>query len=67
MELLTTTQMAEKWEISRRRVTTLCREGRIEGAILRGNTWLIPDDAQKPDDIRRVRKMGQADQCIEEN
>ena len=59
MELLTTTQMAEKWEISRRRVTTLCREGRIEGAILRGNTWLIPDDAQKPDDIRRVRKMGQ--------
>ena len=59
MDLLTTTQMAEKWEISRRRVTTLCREGRIEGAILRGNTWLIPEDAQKPDDIRRVRKMGQ--------
>ena len=67
MELLTTTQMAEKWEISRRRVTTLCREGRIEGAILRGNTWLIPDDAQKPDDIRRVRKMGQIDQYNEGN
>lgn len=67
MELLTTTQMAEKWEISRRRVTTLCREGRIEGAILRGNTWLIPDDAQKPDDIRRVRKMGQVAQYNEEN
>ena len=67
MELLTTTQMAEKWEISRRRVTTLCREGRIEGAILRGNTWLIPDDAQKPDDIRRVRKMGQINQYNEEN
>lgn len=67
MELLTTTQMAEKWEISRRRVTTLCREGRVEGAILRGNTWLIPDDAQKPDDIRRVRKMGQIDQYNEEN
>ena len=67
MELLTTSQMAEKWEISRRRVTTLCREGRIEGAILRGNTWLIPDDAQKPDDIRRVRKMGQIDQYNEEN
>ena len=67
MELLTTTQMAEKWEISRRRVTTLCREGRVEGAILRGNTWLIPDDAQKPDDIRRVRKMGQIDQYNEGN
>ena len=67
MELLTTTQMAEKWEISRRRVTTLCREGRIEGAIFRGNTWLIPDDAQKPDDIRRVRKKGQIDHYNEEN
>lgn len=53
MELLTTTQMAEKWNISRRRVTTLCNQGRIEGAILRGNTWLIPDDAKKPDDNRR--------------
>ena len=60
MELLTTTQMAEKWEISRRRVTTLCKEGRIEGAMLRGNTWLIPDNAEKPDDIRRVRKLEQA-------
>lgn len=61
MEFLTTTEMAEKWNISRRRVTTLCREGRIDGAILRGNTWLVPDDAKKPDDPRRVRKMGQAD------
>lgn len=59
MDLLTTTEMAEKWNVSRRRVTTLCAEGRIEGAILRGNTWLIPSDAKKPDDPRRVRNMGQ--------
>ena len=59
MDLLTTTEMAEKWNVSRRRVTTLCAEGRIEGAILRGNTWLIPSDAQKPDDPRRVRNKGQ--------
>ena len=57
MELLTTTEMAEKWNISIRRVTTLCREGRIEGAILRGNTWLIPDDAKKPEDPRGIRKV----------
>lgn len=62
MELLTTTEMAEKWNITRRRVTTLCREGRIEGAILRGNTWLIPEDTKKPEDPRRVRKMGQQDE-----
>ena len=56
MELLTTSEMAKKWDISRRRVTTLCAEGRIEGAILKGNTWL---NAEKPDDPRRVRKIEQ--------
>mgnify|MGYP006385787105 FL=1 len=59
MELLTTSEMAEKWNISRRRVTTLCAQGRIEGAILKGNTWLIPENAEKPDNPRRVRKNGQ--------
>lgn len=57
MEFLTTTEMSEKWNVSRRRVTTLCREGRIEGAILRGNTWLIPEETKKPEDPRRVRKI----------
>ena len=57
MNLLTTSEMAKKWNISRRRVTTLCREGRIEGAILKGNTWLIPDNAKKPQDPRRARKF----------
>ncbi len=59
MELLTTSEMAKKCDISRRRVTTLCAEGRIEGAILKGNTWLIPENAEKPDDPRRVRKIEQ--------
>lgn len=55
MQLVTTTEMAKKWSLSRRRVTTLCAEGRIEGAIIRGNTWLIPDDAEKPEDSRRTK------------
>ena len=59
MDLLTTSEMGKKWDISRRRVTTLCAQGRIEGAILKGNTWLIPENAEKPDDPRRVRKNGQ--------
>lgn len=62
MEFLTTTEMAERWNLSRRRVTTLCREGRIEGAILRGNTWLIPEDTTKPEDPRRVRKLKQKEE-----
>jgi len=38
-------EMAKIWKISRR-VTTLCTEGRVEGAVLKGNTWLIPCDAK---------------------
>lgn len=57
MDLLTTTEMAKKWNISRRRVTTLCNEGRIEGAILKGNTWLIPNGASKPEDSRHHKNQ----------
>lgn len=59
MGFLTTSEMAEKWNISRRRVTTLCIQGRIKGAFHKGNTWLIPENAKKPEDPRKVRKMGQ--------
>lgn len=56
MEFLTTTEMANKWNISRRRVSLLCVEGRIKGAVLKGKTWLIPVNAEKPLDPRRVQK-----------
>ena len=55
MEFYTTMEMAKIWKISRRRVTTLCTEGRVEGAVLKGNTWLIPSDAKKPEDPRKLR------------
>jgi hypothetical protein len=30
----------------------LCLEGRIDGVIKFGNTWAIPEDAEKPKDER---------------
>ena len=57
MEYLTTSEAAEKWNISRRRVTVYCDEGRIDGAIRKGVMWLIPADAEKPIDGRKVRYM----------
>lgn len=33
-----------------------CKEGRIEGAFLKGRMWLIPADAEKSDDPRYIRK-----------
>lgn len=52
MEYLTTVELSEKWGISSRRISVLCAKGRIEGAIKKGKTWLIPSDAFKPKDAR---------------
>lgn len=52
MEYFTTVEMSKKWGISSRRIGVLCVENRISGAIKKGKTWLIPSDAQKPDDAR---------------
>ena len=59
MEFLTTSEAAKNWNISRRRVSLLCAEGRITGAIHKGNMWLVPDDAKKPEDPRRKEKKDQ--------
>ena len=43
---------ARCWELTERRLTMLCRDGRIEGAKKEGGLWLIPDNAEKPMDGR---------------
>lgn len=59
MRYLTTAECGKNWGISQRRVAIYCKEGRIKGAELKGRTWLIPEDTKKPEDPRKVRKMGQ--------
>jgi DNA-binding transcriptional regulator LsrR (DeoR family) len=58
MEFLTTSELADKLKITRRCVSKLCSEGRIKGSVLK-NTWLIPSDAKKPEDPRRLKQGGQ--------
>ena len=41
-------EIAEKWDVTPRRVQILCRENRVEGAIKQCGVWLIPRDAKKP-------------------
>lgn len=45
-------EAAKLWNITERRVSALCKEGKIEGAIKHGRSWLIPGDAEKPADSR---------------
>lgn len=52
MKYISTSEAAEKWNLSKRRIIVLCNEGRIEGAQKAGSTWIIPDDAEKPNDAR---------------
>ena len=61
MDFLTTAEMSEIWDISTRRISLLCSEGRVEGGVKKGKTWLIPKDTKKPEDPRRVRKNGQVE------
>ncbi len=53
MEYLTTVEISKVWGISARRIAILCLENRIDGAVKKGKTWLIPRDAKKPADARR--------------
>lgn len=48
-------EVAVKWNISQRRVAILCSEARISGAMMVGNMWIIPANAEKPIDKRTVR------------
>ena len=52
MNYISAKETATKWDISQRRVATLCSKGRIIGAMFVGNSWVIPRDAIKPIDAR---------------
>lgn len=56
MNFISAAEMAKNWGISKRRVTILCKEGRVPGAEIVGNSWAIPKDAKKPEDPRRISK-----------
>ena len=64
MDLMTAREAAQKWNITQRRVASLCSENRIEGARFIGNMWLIPKIAQKPEDGRVSRSGPPADMAV---
>jgi DNA adenine methylase len=55
LSFISAKEAAEKWEISQRRVATLCAENRISGAMMVGNMWIIPSTSEKPVDLRTMR------------
>ncbi len=52
MDYLSIQDVSNKWNISKRRIQVLCRDGRINGAKMIGNMWVVPEDAERPKDAR---------------
>jgi len=51
-EIMTVKDAAAQWGITPRRVQVLCDNGRVQGAVRLGGTWIIPRGAPKPIDGR---------------
>ena len=49
---MTVKEAAEKWEIKERAIQSMCKNGRIEGALKFGKNWAIPIGANRPKDKR---------------
>lgn len=53
-DMISVREAAERWNITERRVSTLCKDGKIAGAKKLGNRWTIPENTRKPLD-RRIK------------
>lgn len=52
MAYMNVKEASEIWKMSERRITMLCRDGRVIGAKKEGKTWIIPDSQKAPVDGR---------------
>jgi Fic family protein len=48
-KFLSVKEISKIWNISERSVRNYCSQGKIDGAVLQGKTWFIPEDAVKPE------------------
>ena len=56
MRYISVREMAKKWNMSERSVRNYCTQGRVQGAILKGKTWSIPENAEKPERLNKKKE-----------
>lgn len=56
MRYISVGEMAKKWNMSERSVRNYCTQGRVQGAYLKGKTWNIPENAEKPERLNKKRE-----------
>ncbi len=52
MDYMTIKEASEKWNLSARRIQTMCGNEQVPGAIKFGREWAIPKECIKPSDGR---------------
>ena len=62
MKNLSVAEISKKWDMSERSVRNYCAQGRIDGAYLVGKTWLIPENALKPE--RKNKSVSYSDTLL---
>ena len=53
MKYFSVSEAAKRWNISERSVRNYCAQGRISNALLKGKTWYLPENAQKPERVNK--------------
>lgn len=53
MKYLSVAEIAKKWNLSERTVRNYCANGKLPGAFLKGKTWNIPENAERPERINK--------------
>ena len=51
---LTAKEAAELWKVGVRQVQVYCKKGIIPGVVMVGHTYLIPDNVEKPHQVRTL-------------
>ena len=57
MKYLSVAQIAKMWKRSERSVRNYCANGQIQGAVLSGKTWQIPENAIKPERSNKQKNI----------
>ena len=57
MNLISVAECAAKWGLAERTVRNYCAHERIPGAVLKGKTWWIPEDAERPERINKRQTL----------
>ena len=56
-------ETSKKWNLSERSVRDYCCKGRVVGAFISDNSWMIPENANKP--VRQIRHVNKKENLLD--